>query len=613
VIGTILGGRYELLSKIGEGGMSVVYKARCRILDRIVAVKILKEEFSKDKGFVERFKTEALAVAKLSHPNIVNIYDVGQQGNVYYIVMELVEGESLKDVITREAPFSVQKAVDIAIMICDGIQHAHEKGIIHRDIKPHNILITNSGIVKVADFGIAQAVSMKTITYGGNVFGSVHYISPEQAKGKPIGQTTDIYSVGCILYEMLTGKVPFDAESPITLALKHIHDEPPSPRKINEKIPPAVESIILQAMEKMPEHRFASAEEMRNALYHANAMARFSSNGVNDRNLTVSPGPEEEEKDEMKRRKKRKLRSKGIAFIAIAVLGLLSGFLTNSNLFGKEVVVPDVKGKAVDVADKQLRQLGLEMEIIGSQASDEFEKDTIISQEPADGQKVKEGRVIKVILSKGAELQRVPSVVGLPLSDAEIYIRNAGLHVDKVGEMYDERYAVNTVISQDPPFGKQVKKGTSVNLMISKGKPPKRIPMPNLVGLSLEQAKKSIEDNNLILQEIKREESNKFFADKVIDQSISAGVLIDEQAGVVLTVSKGPGPKAKTKAIEVTLPDDRDYYQVAVVLTDADGRRNVYSQLHGGADTVNLGITYRGEGNVEVWLNGEKYKEYHLD
>jgi serine/threonine protein kinase len=164
VIGTILGGRYELLSKIGEGGMSVVYKARCRILDRIVAVKILKEEFSKDKGFVERFKTEALAVAKLSHPNIVNIYDVGQQGNVYYIVMELVEGESLKDVITREAPFSVQKAVDIAIMICDGIQHAHEKGIIHRDIKPHNILITNSGIVKVADFGIAQAVSMKTIT-----------------------------------------------------------------------------------------------------------------------------------------------------------------------------------------------------------------------------------------------------------------------------------------------------------------------------------------------------------------------------------------------------------------------------------------------------------------
>jgi serine/threonine protein kinase len=364
VIGTILGGRYELLSKIGEGGMSVVYKARCRILDRIVAVKILKEEFSKDKGFVERFKTEALAVAKLSHPNIVNIYDVGQQGNVYYIVMELVEGESLKDVITREAPFSVQKAVDIAIMICDGIQHAHEKGIIHRDIKPHNILITNSGIVKVADFGIAQAVSMKTITYGGNVFGSVHYISPEQAKGKPIGQTTDIYSVGCILYEMLTGKVPFDAESPITLALKHIHDEPPSPRKINEKIPPAVESIILQAMEKMPEHRFASAEEMRNALYHANAMARFSSNGVNDRNLTVSPGPEEEEKDEMKKKKKRRLRSKGIAFIAIAVLGLLSGFLTNSNLFGKEVVVPDVKGKAVDVADKQLRQLGLEMGLL---------------------------------------------------------------------------------------------------------------------------------------------------------------------------------------------------------------------------------------------------------
>jgi len=235
--GTTLGGRYELIEIIGEGGMSTVYKARDRILDRIVAVKVLKDEFSKDKGFVEKFKTEALSAASISHPNIVNIYDVGQENDVHYIVMEYVDGKTLKDIIRNQAPLKIDQAVDIAVMVCDGVHHAHEKGIIHRDIKPHNILITEQGMVKVADFGIARAVSTGTITYGNNIVGSVHYFSPEQARGEAINRTTDIYSIGCILYEMLTGKVPFDAESPITVALRHIHDDPPSARSINPEIP----------------------------------------------------------------------------------------------------------------------------------------------------------------------------------------------------------------------------------------------------------------------------------------------------------------------------------------------------------------------------------------
>jgi serine/threonine protein kinase len=225
--GMVLGDRYELIEKIGEGGMSIVYKARCRILDRIVAVKVLKEEFAQDDSFVQRFKTEALAAASLSHPNLVNIYDVGQQDECYYIVMEYVQGQTLKELIEREAPLPIEKAIDIAIMICDGLHHAHEKGIIHRDIKPQNVLITEFGIVKVADFGIAQAITKKTITFGGNVVGSVHYISPEQAKGEPLTRATDIYSVGCVLYEMVTGQIPYDADSPITVALKHIHDDIP--------------------------------------------------------------------------------------------------------------------------------------------------------------------------------------------------------------------------------------------------------------------------------------------------------------------------------------------------------------------------------------------------
>ena len=195
----VLGDRYELLEKIGEGGMAIVYKARCRILDRIVAVKVLKEEYSYNVNFVEKFKVEALAAARISHPNIVNIYDVGQQDDVHYIVMEYVEGRTLKDIISQEAPLPVNQAVDIAIMICDGVHCAHEKGVIHRDIKPHNILITDTGMVKVADFGIARAISNATITFGDNIVGSVHYISPEQAKGEPVNRTTDIYSIGCVL------------------------------------------------------------------------------------------------------------------------------------------------------------------------------------------------------------------------------------------------------------------------------------------------------------------------------------------------------------------------------------------------------------------------------
>ncbi|MDD3895017.1 MAG: protein kinase, partial [Syntrophomonadaceae bacterium] len=238
---TLLGDRYEILEIIGEGGMAIVYKARDITLDRVVAIKVLKDEFDNDPSFVERFKTEALAAAKLTHPNIVNIYDVGQQNNKHYIVMEYVEGKTLQETISSQGLMPVTKAVDIAAMICDGLQAAHEKGIIHRDVKPHNILITNSGIVKVADFGIAQAISKKTLTFNGHIVGTVHYIAPEQAKGETVTPATDIYSLGCVLYEMLTGIVPFDAESPLTVVLKHIHDEPVLPRSKNPAIPAGLE------------------------------------------------------------------------------------------------------------------------------------------------------------------------------------------------------------------------------------------------------------------------------------------------------------------------------------------------------------------------------------
>lgn len=390
--GTVLADRYELIEKTGEGGMATVYKARCRILDRTVAVKILKEEYSGDKNFVEKFRTEALAAARLSHPNIVNIYDVGQQDDIYYIIMEYVEGDTLKDIICNEGPLPVNKAVNIAIMICDGIHHAHEKGLIHKDIKPHNILITKNGMVKVADFGIAQAITSNTITFGDNVVGSVHYISPEQAKGQPVTPATDIYSLGCVLYEMLTGKIPFDAESPITVALKHIHDEPVSPRAINTNIPPVLEGIILKAMEKLPAHRYSTAEQMRNALLSigTGAAPDYYRKHDNDKTIIMSPLAEEGNDNGLK---KKRVRPAGLVLAVLAVLGLIAGFLfSGGGIFGEEVIVPDIKGVQVKEANQELKRLGLTMNVVGEDFSEEFQKDEIISQNPGKGSKVKEGR-----------------------------------------------------------------------------------------------------------------------------------------------------------------------------------------------------------------------------
>ena len=608
--GTTLGGRYELIEIIGEGGMSTVYKARDRILDRIVAVKVLKDEFSKDKGFVEKFKTEALSAASISHPNIVNIYDVGQENDVHYIVMEYVDGKTLKDIIRNQAPLRIEQAVDIAVMVCDGVHHAHEKGIIHRDIKPHNILITEQGMVKVADFGIARAVSTGTITYGNNIVGSVHYFSPEQARGEAINRTTDIYSIGCILFEMLTGKVPFDAESPITVALRHIHDDPPSARSINHEIPSALEGIIFKAMEKVPAHRFKTAQDMRNALLniHKGPNAVYAGKGMNDR--AVSSGLEERDEGKLK---KRKIRPMGIALIAIAVIGLLSGvlFMTGGNLFGKEVAVPDIVGMNIKQADEELTKLGLVMNVIARQSDTEVEKDSVISQDPGKGRKVKTGREINVVISEGSEKVKVPNITGINIKEAGVRLENKGLNLGKVDEVSDEKYEAGMVISQKPTADSSVEPGTSIDVVVSKGK-ANRITMPDLKGLPQTSARKKLEDNKLVLGDVKRQESTSYFSDQVSAQDIAAGVLVDEGTKVNITISTGPGPSSKTKNLDIKLPSDQQYYKVVIRLSDAQGERDVYNVMHRAGDTVSVAINYFGNATAEVLLNEKHFKTYNL-
>lgn len=612
--GRILGGRYELIEKIGEGGMAIVYKARCRILDRIVAVKMLKDEYSNDAVFVEKFRTEALSVARISHPNIVNIYDVGQEGETHYIVMEYIDGKTLNEIIAEQAPLQGEKAVDIAIMICDALHHAHEKGIIHRDIKPHNIIITPDGMVKVADFGIARAISSATITYGNNIVGSVHYISPEQAKGEPIDRTTDIYSVGCVLYEMLTGKVPFEAESPITVALKHIHDEPIPPRSLNPKIPPVIEGIIQKAMEKNPAQRFRTAQEMRNVLlnYDAQGKSDYASRRRNEQTIIMAPVEQGRSENDLK--KKKKMRPLGIAIISIAIFGLLAGvfFAMGGSIFGQEVAVPDVQGMTTKEANDTLTAAGLVMKVISEEYSVDVEADKVISQDPGKERKVKKGREIKVIISKGSELIEVPNIRGMGITEAKATLSDAGLTLGSQDAIYDDKYDEGVIISQDPYANDKVKSGTKVNVSVSKGKQPARIQMPGLLGLSLDEAKKNLAASNLVLGGVSEAQSDKYYADQVSSQSIAEGVLVDEGTSVTIVVSTGPGPTAQTSTLEFTLPSDQQYYKVLIRIKDAKGQREVYNELHRGGDTVSAAVNYFGSGTAEVLLNGEPYKTFTL-
>lgn len=606
----VLGDRYELLEKIGEGGMALVYKARCRILDRIVAVKVLKEEYSQNKNFVEKFKVEALAAARISHPNIVNIYDVGQQGDVYYIVMEYVEGRSLKEIISQEAPLPIDKAIDIAIMICDGVHCAHEKGIIHRDIKPHNIMITETGIVKVADFGIARAISSATITFGGNIVGSVHYISPEQAKGEPVNRTTDIYSIGCVLYEMITGQVPFNAESAITVALKHIHDEVMPPHLLNEAVPLNLEAVVLKAMDKVSGRRFLTAQEMRNNLLNLHSSNINAYNNRNNKNIVMSPVKHERNEDSLK---KKKLKPTGIVLIVIAIVGLLSGlfFRMSDGLFGAEVTVPNVESLNIKEANQTLKDAGLIMRIIAQQPDEQIEKDSVISQNPTKGQKVKKGREVKVIISTGTEEQKVPNLIGYNVNEAEVLLKNKGLKIG-ISETFDEKHAENEVISQNPEAGSRVANGSKVNVVISKGAEKKRIVMPNLVGLSQAEAEIKLKENNLVLGEVRKQESTDYYADKVISQDTTPGVLVEEQTSINLVVSKGARPSAQTKVLKFTLPSDQENYIVVIKVTDSQGQREVYKQSHPSSDTVSVGVVYVGNGSAEVLLDGKHYKTIPL-
>lgn len=518
MIGTLLGNRYELLEKIGEGGMAVVYKAKCHLLNRFVAVKILKPEFTNDKDFVEKFKIEASSAASLSDSNIVNIYDVGSQDNINYIVMEYVNGKTLKQIIVDQGKIEEKRAIDIASDIASALDCAHKNNIIHRDIKPQNILVSDGGKIKVADFGIAKATNSVTITNTNKIMGSAHYFSPEQAKGIYVDCRTDLYSLGIVLYEMVTGKVPFDAESPVSVALKHIQEAVVPPKLINTNISEGLNKLILKAIQKEPIKRYQTAGEFLTDLNKVKSNPQYNitvNNFDNDFTRVMDAvsvddsvkknysSDEENNLQDENSRKKRKAKRTIIfitACLLTAIIAVVFAYsVTSGNLnsgilhaIGKsdDVTIPNIIGLSKDDAEKMLVTKGLKY-VIGGTDKNEKPADTVIDcfPRPSDGVKVKAGYEIRLILSLGPAKFLVPNLVDTDISSAKDILTTNQLQLGTTSSAFSDTIDKNSVISQDPEADTTTTQNSKVNLIISKGPEAKYTTVPNLIGLSESDAK----------------------------------------------------------------------------------------------------------------------------
>ncbi len=567
--GKMIANRYEIIEEVGKGGMAVVYKAKCLVLNRYVAIKVLRPEFREDTDFIARFKAEAQSAGSLSHPNIVSIYDVGQEGDLDYIVMEYVEGVTLKQYIDAKAVIPWKEAVDYAAQICSGLEHAHKKGIVHKDIKPHNIIITREGTLKITDFGIAKVMSTSTITTGGAAgMGSVHYFSPEQARGGYIDAKTDIYSLGVLMYEMVTGRLPFEGDTAVAVAMQHIEKEPTSPKTINPDIPQSLENVILRAMSKEQSMRYDTATKMMidlKKVYLGTPVAfdRQLADGETMVVPKITPDehviPEEilsgGEKTAKKVKKQKSAQDKKkdrlgvIAGIATGVLlvailgGLFYFFMTPA---GNEIELPDFTNMTVEEAKETVKNTDIEIIVEEEQKNDDVDKGKIISQDPKANKNVKDNAKVKVIVSLGGEGGTMPDLVNRKDSDAQEIIRGLNLIPNVVSEV-SETIPQGYVVRQSPVMGAKYAEGDTVTIYVSSGKDEKVVPVPNLLGKTEDEAKAALLDVGLTWGSIATIESSRAKG-TVAAQSIQAGVEVKEKTSVDLRISSGPKTTTQTTA-----------------------------------------------------------------
>ncbi|MGN1414330.1 MAG: Stk1 family PASTA domain-containing Ser/Thr kinase [Anaerovoracaceae bacterium] len=580
----LLAGRYELIEKIGEGGMAVVYKARCRLLNRYVAIKILRPEFTKDESFIESFKKESQAAAGLSHPNIVSVYDVGKEGNLHFIVMELVEGKPLSQLISEKGRLDYKEAIEITKQVASALSLAHKNQIIHRDVKPHNILITSTGVAKLADFGIAQAVSNSTMVAGkdNKVMGSVHYLSPEQARGSYVDERTDIYSLGIVLYEMLTGKVPFDGDNPISIALMHINDPITPPSRLVSGIPPQLEKIVMKATDKYQNNRYSTADEMIRDLDNIEFITKVMGNKIFVDDPSQNPSAGEKErvqggvfgegideksifsevdqdsghsgkggKDGKGGKSGKSGKGSNTRLIAIIVVAAVivfgAGIFALGSAMGwfggdsEDIPVPDLKGKTVEEAQAELEELGLVLQEGEQVYSPDQEEGKITSQMPSEGTVVAKGQTVTVNVSKGKKDGVVPSILDKDYKEAEAYLAEFGFQLGEIKTVNSPK-PKGIILSQTPGAGQKAASGTRIDIEISDGAGKEMTKVPNLTGKTKEQADAAIAAAGLVvdIDNISYEENDLAPANTVIAQYPVAYTEVETGSKVSYRLTKAP-------------------------------------------------------------------------
>lgn len=644
--GQILGNRYELVEKIGGGGMAIVYKAKCNLLNRFVAVKILRPEYTNDEEFVKRFLIEAQSVASLSHPNIVSIYDVGHEENVHYIVMEFVNGVTLKDYISQKGTLPWREAVNIAIQICSAIEHAHRHHIVHRDIKPHNILLTGDGIAKVTDFGIARAVSSSTITMVGSTIGSVHYFSPEQARGGYIGEKSDIYSMGIALYEMVTGRIPFDGETPVAVALKHIQEEAVAPREVSPDIPKALNDIIMKAVKKEQDQRYQTATDMLQDLYRVvkEPEGNFVKEEVVDhaqtRRVRIIQDENLKEKDEQKMQgketggKKNKADKKtiwlaiGTCAVIILAFMILTFVLANPGQDKKSFLVKDYVGKDIQSVEKELTDHNIDVKKTPKN-DEKYDKDTVIHQSVEAGKTLKPGGFIELQVSEGPKMVKVPDVAKKEWRTALSQLEASDL-VGKIEDEFHDSVAEGLVIRTEPAKETMVKAKSDVIVYKSKGPEIKETKVPKLIGLTRQEAMKALSEAKLTVGTITPSD-NSIATGKIISQSPPENATVKEGAAVNITFeaptpSPTPNPSATPPANgqrvmmseKVTLNNPQKYgdkikVRIEAIPADTNKVELLVDETVDKTDfplTVNIPVSEKGRTKCQIYLDNILYSTF---
>ncbi len=628
--GKLLGNRYEIIEKIGNGGMATVYKATDKVLKRNVAVKILRDEFTTDDEFIKRFEVEAQSAARLTHPNIVSIYDVGVDGNLYYIVMELIQGKTLKEIIIKEkGPLPWKWSINVSIQIASALEMAHRNNIIHRDIKPHNIIITEDGVAKVTDFGIAKAVSNSTITAFGTTIGSVHYFSPEHARGGFTDAKSDLYSLGVVMYEMVTGRVPFDADTPVSVALKHMQEEPVEPIELNPNLPIAVNKIIMRALQKDTTLRYQTASEMLVDLkkslkdpegdfveeleYDPTAKTQvIDTNAYRDNKQTKNSSGKKDGKF-----KTFVKTHKGLSiFIGLLLLFVLSlgGTMLVLNLTNPpEVAMPNVVGLSKEEAQKEIENVKLKFEIEKEEYNKDVPEGFIISQDPTYMEKfnkVKQGSTVKVVVSKGEEKTTVPKVVGMEKDKAVKALEDAKLKVEIVEES-SKKVQEGYVISQETSPDTEAFAGDTIKIHVSTG--VEKATVPDVIGKSQADAKKTLEAQGFVVAVTTSEDSSKENG-IVLKQSLDSGKTVEKGSTVTITVnsyeaSKTMSVNINVKAItggyseETSNSNTTESKTVKTVsITLKSGNNTLYSDSGVDKNTTSKSTTISGKGSMDLTL-----------